>query len=257
MPEPDTLTIHLLCLHDKDREAYEQAAARLGLPSFVKITTHSCSLAALPSSVRFDAVVSPANSYGRLDGAFDDAISRALSPRDDYLALTRAAQAVLYREHRGWANPGSCTVVPVPADFAQRSRNVWGATHLLLCPTMRVPENVVWDKEVIYQCVWSLLCAVDKHNQAVAPVEAAAEGAGDANADDNGAGTGKIGSLLMTPLATGIGKVSEKVWAAQLVTALKHFDLAVRNPEEFASLDVERILSLDGDIQATYPQHLG
>ncbi|KAJ6782763.1 hypothetical protein PWT90_06011 [Aphanocladium album] len=251
MPEPANLTIHLLCMHDKDRDAYLRAAARSSPPPFASnITIHSSRLAAVPPSVRFDAIVSPANSYGRLDGAFDDAISRALSPADDYLALTRAAQAVLYREHRGWANPGSCTLVPVPAEFAAqgRSKNVWGVRHLLLCPTMRVPENVTWDKEVVYQCVWSMLCTIDRHNRAVEERKK--------NGGDGGAEGDKIESILMTPLATGIGRVSEDVWAAQLLLALRHFDLAIRNPEEFSALEVDRILTLDGEIQATYKTDL-
>ncbi|KAK8150502.1 hypothetical protein G3M48_001400 [Beauveria asiatica] len=242
MPQPANLTIHLLCMHDKDRDAYLAAAARSPPPAFASpVTMHSCALAQLPASVRLDAIVSPANSYGRLDGAFDDAISRALSPVDDYLALTRAAQAVLYAEHRGWANPGSCTRVPVPAAFAPpRSRNVWGVRHLLLCPTMRVPDSVVWDKEVVYQCVWSMLCAVDRYNQRV----------GQDNAGD------RIDSILMTPLATGVGRVSEHVWAAQLLLALRHFDMAIRNPDQFGALDVDRILTLDAEIQATYEANL-
>ncbi|ATY66981.1 phage tail assembly [Cordyceps militaris] len=248
MPEPASLTIHLLCMHDKDRAAYLAACARLGGPPpfAASLTLHSGALSQLPASVRLDAIVSPANSYGRLDGAFDDAISRALAPADDYHALTRAAQAVLYAEHRGWANPGSCTRVPVPPfpPPSRPTRNVWGVRHLLLCPTMRVPESVAWDKEIVYRCVWSMLCAVDKHNRAVGDGEEAA------------AAADRIGSVLMTPLATGVGRVSEHVWAAQLLLALRHFDLAVRNPEEFGALEVDRILTLDGEIQATYEANL-
>ncbi|KAF1733064.1 hypothetical protein CRV24_006961 [Beauveria bassiana] len=200
MPQPANLTIHLLCMHDKDRDAYLAAAARSPPPAFASpVTMHSCALAQLPPS------------------------------------------AVLYAEHRGWANPGSCTRVPVPAAFAPpRSRNVWGVRHLLLCPTMRVPESVVWDKEVVYQCVWSMLCAVDRYNQSVGQ-----DDAGD-----------RIESILMTPLATGVGRVSEHVWAAQLLLALRHYDMAIRNPDEFSALDVDRILTLDAEIQATYEANL-
>ncbi|KAJ2964932.1 hypothetical protein NQ176_g10757 [Zarea fungicola] len=83
---------------------------------------------------------------------------------------------------------------------------------------MRVPQDVTWDKEVIYHA---------------------------------GAGPGRIGSILMTPLATGVGRVSSHVWAAQLLLALRHFDQAIRNPAEFSALEVGRILSLDEEIQAT------
>ncbi|OAA70474.1 hypothetical protein ISF_02448 [Cordyceps fumosorosea ARSEF 2679] len=245
MPSPDAaLTIHLLCMHDKDRAAYLRAAEHSPPPpSLVRsVSIHDCALAQLPASVRLDAVVSPANAYGRLDGAFDDALSRALAPADDYHALTRAAQAVLWRERRGYANPGSCTLVGLPASWAapgssSASRNVWGVRCLLLCPTMRVPENVTWDKEIVYRCVWSMLCAVDAHNRAAADED-------------------RIASVLMTPLATGVGRVNENVWAAQLLLAMRHFDLALRNQDEFAALDVDRILTLDGEIRATYESNL-
>ncbi len=103
---------------------------------------------------------------------------------------------------------------------------------------MRVPQDVTWDKEVVYQCVWSMLCAVEKHNDAA------------------GAAGDRIDAILMTPLATGVGRVSADVWAAQLLLALRHYDLAVRNPDEFAALDVERIMALDDEIQATYESNL-
>ena len=132
-------------------EAFEVAKNRLRLPSSVPIKIHNCRLSALPSSVRFDTIVSPANSYGRLDGAFDDAISRALSPRDDYLALTHVVQKKLYEQYHGFAPPGTCTLVRFPDDFQARSRNVWGTHRVALCPTMRMPADVRWDREVIYE----------------------------------------------------------------------------------------------------------
>jgi O-acetyl-ADP-ribose deacetylase (regulator of RNase III) len=54
------------------------------------ITPINSRLNRLDPLVTFDLIVSPANSYGRLDGAFDDAILLAFSPRDDYEALMRA-----------------------------------------------------------------------------------------------------------------------------------------------------------------------
>src|SRR5271155_4907702 len=84
--------IQLLCVEKRFTEAFESARERYKLPSSVRISIHDYSLSQLPSSVKFDTIVSPANSYGRLD----DAISRALSPTDDYLALTHVAQATLY-----------------------------------------------------------------------------------------------------------------------------------------------------------------
>ncbi|PWY79181.1 macro domain-like protein [Aspergillus heteromorphus CBS 117.55] len=176
-------------------------------PPFPTITIHPCALSSLPPTTTVTAIVSPANSHGRLDGGFDDAISRFFSPKDDYMALTRHAQAHLYRTWRGYLPPGHCDLIPIPGDFAARSKNTFGTKFLALCPTMRVPRDARWDREIVYNCVWSLLCAVERHNRV----------AGDGE---------RIESLLMTPLATGCGGVSEERWARQFVLAIRHFELA-------------------------------
>ena len=156
-------------MNEKYTEAFKAAATKLNLPSNIQVTHHNNSLSGLDSSLRFECVVSPANSYALLDGGFDDAISRAFSPADNYYALTRHAQAELYKMSRGFAAPGTCTLIPIPKDFAERSRtgDRWGCRWLALCPTMRVPDNVEWDREVVYDCVWNLLCAIERHNRDV------------------------------------------------------------------------------------------
>ncbi|KFH42781.1 hypothetical protein ACRE_064660 [Hapsidospora chrysogenum ATCC 11550] len=222
--------IHLLCMQERFSDAFEAARQKHTLsPSITRnITVHNHPLSKLPSTVRFDTIVSPANSYGRLDGAFDDAISHALAPTDDYYALTRAAQRRLYEQWRGFAPPGSCTLVHIPDDFHARSRNVWGARRVALCPTMRVPDDARWDREIVYECVWSLLCAVDNHNRAVR-----AAGGGDDDDDDD---RDEIRSILMTPLGTGIGAITPERWASQAVLALKHFHDACANPDKWSAI---------------------
>ncbi|KAM4061126.1 phage tail assembly-like protein [Hirsutella rhossiliensis] len=217
--------IHLLCMDGRFSDAFTTALATYkgSLPSSVSVEIHNMALQFLPPSAKFDLVVSPANSYGRLDGSFDDAISRAFSPGDDYNALTYAAQAELYKEWRGFAPPGTCTLVRIPERFKERSKNVWGTRYLALCPTMRTPQEVVWDREVIYECVWSLLCAIDRHNRAL--------GQSGVSADDAG-----IRSILITPMATGVGRVSAERWAHQFILAIRHFVDAVENPAKWSAL---------------------
>lgn len=89
---------------------------------------------------------------------------------------------------------------------------------ILLCPTMRVPREVKWDKEVVFDCIWALLCAIDLHNQNTTSSES------------------RIESILMTPLATGVGRVSEARWAAQCVLAMKYWIEAVEKPEKWGNL---------------------
>lgn len=200
-------------------------------PTSIKISTINERLNSLPESTKFDLIVSPANSFARLDGAFDDAISRKFSPRDDYHALTRAAQSVLYEKWRGFAPPGSCTLVPFPAALAD---NELGCKWVAICPTMREPDNVTWDREVVFECVWSLLCQVEGYNR---------------SCDSANYG---IRSVLMTPLAAGVGKVSKERWAAQTVLAMKHFVDAVENPEIWSSLQWDRIGRLGDEIFKTW-----
>ncbi|KAG5983964.1 hypothetical protein E4U55_006574 [Claviceps digitariae] len=216
--------IHLLCMHSQHAEAFTSAAQKHHLPSSVTFEIHDAALQSIPAATKFDLIVSPANSYGRLDGGFDDAISRSFSPQHDYLALTHVAQARLYHEWCGFAPPGSCTLVPIPVEFAATSKNVWGTKYLALCPTMRTPQPVEWDREIVYESIWSLFVSIDKHNRQVL------------HAGHDGGESKKINSILLTPLATGIGKVSAKRWAAQMVLAIKHFVDAKQNPQKWSRL---------------------
>ncbi|KAM5349027.1 hypothetical protein ACJ41O_008850 [Fusarium nematophilum] len=229
--------IHLLCMEDHFISAFSSARHSHHLPSSIPIQIHNCALAQLPPAVTFDTVVSPANSYARLDGAFDDAISRAFAPINDYHALTRAAQSQLYRKWRGFAPPGTCTLISIPDDFAARSRNIWGARRVAICPTMRMPADVRWDKEVVYECVWSLLCEIDNHNRDVRE--------GNKNEEE-------IRSVLMTPLATGVGRVSGDKWAAQVVLAMKHFVEASENPEKWGRMEWADLGKSCAEVQLTW-----
>ncbi|KAE8387727.1 hypothetical protein BDV23DRAFT_120619 [Aspergillus alliaceus] len=215
----DIPEITLLCMEDKFITAFNEALP-IHWPSFaenpkIKFTVLNFGLHAVPSTTKFQLVVSPANSYGRLDGAFDDAISRKFCrPHHPYDTLTRAAQTVLYEKWRGFAPPGSCTLVPFPKDM--EGTNVWGCKWVAICPTMRSPNKVSWDREVVYECVWSLLCQLEGWNR-------------DRSED-------RIDNILMTPLATGIGGVSPQRWASQLILALKHFVDALERPERWNQL---------------------
>ncbi|KAE9987598.1 hypothetical protein EG328_002239 [Venturia inaequalis] len=247
---PTTLpNITLLCLSQTSKTAFQTALQKY-LPHLPKTTTlsiHNSSLAALPATTKFDAIVSPANSYGIMDGAFDDAISVLLSPnpRDPrgagYRWVTRKVQGVLYGRWRGWAPVGSCTVVDVRRDGGWfglcRAREVikgegegdggdgmehkHGCKFVLVCPTMRVPREVRWDREVVFECVWALLCAVDMHNRECSEPRSSGS---------------RIDTILLTPLATGAGRISEARWAAQCVLAMKYWLEAVEQPEKWANL---------------------
>jgi O-acetyl-ADP-ribose deacetylase (regulator of RNase III) len=229
--------INLLCMEERFIHAFHQALAQhwpeTNTTPKPTITILNTSLRQVPSSTKFDLVVSPANSYGRLDGAFDDAISRAFCcpPKHGYDTLTEAAQRVLYERWRGFAPPGTCTLVPFPDELL--GENEWGCRWVAICPTMRWPVRVSWDREVVYECVWSLLCQVEGWNR-------------DCKREE------RIESILITPIATGIGRVSAAKWAEQFVLAMRHFVDALQRPERWGALSWGDVTEEVEEVKATW-----
>ncbi|KAF8546641.1 macro domain-like protein, partial [Imleria badia] len=91
------------------------------------------------AQVTFDCIVSPANSYGIMDGGFDFYLDR----------------------YYGFAPPGSCILVPglPPNDFSCKT--------IAVCPTMRYPEELTWHKDIVYNTMWSLLVELENWNKKV------------------------------------------------------------------------------------------
>lgn len=163
---------------------------------------------------------------------FDQVLSDVLAPADDPDALTRTAQNVLYRRWRGFAPPGTCTLIPL-ADTPCHP-NVFNCRYIALCPTMRFPSNVTWHREIVYNCVWSLLVAIDEHN---------------ARASETDSGPTPIASVGMTGLATGIGGVPASVCGRQTALAFAHYQDASSHPEKWSSLSWDDILTMPLDVR--------
>ncbi|QKX57609.1 uncharacterized protein TRUGW13939_04727 [Talaromyces rugulosus] len=230
--------ISVLCINEADIKALNQALSATwpAHTQSLKIGTIYESLRNLPKENQFDLIVSPANSYGILDGGFDDAISRTFClPKHHYRALTDAAQRKLYEQWRGFAPPGSCTLVKMPSELQETNR--WGCRHVALCPTMRVPSIATWNREVVYESVWSLMCEVDRWNYPTG---------GDSRAED------RISTILTTPLATGTGGVDSDTWACQFTLALKHFSDALERPQRWSSLEWTDLNKEVKDVEATW-----
>jgi O-acetyl-ADP-ribose deacetylase (regulator of RNase III) len=111
---------------------------------------------------------------------------------------------------------------------------------------MRRPSDVRWDREVVYECIWSLLCAIDNHNCSVR--KAIEKGDREGTVEDEE----EIQSILMTPLATGVGRVSPETWACQAVLALKHFVEASENPDKWSRLELVDIAVSTLEVEMTW-----
>ncbi len=84
-------------------------------------------------------IVSPANSFGLMDGGYDKAIIDYLGERAQTNVLT-----MLDAVYKGYQPIGTC--LPIP----------FGKYTILHTPTMRTPEIIV-DHRVIYDCMRSCL----------------------------------------------------------------------------------------------------
>jgi len=93
---------------------------------------------------------------------------------------------------------------------------------------------VSWDREVVYECVWSLLCQVEGFNRGLGSEER------------------KIGRILMTPLAVGAGRVSKERWAMQTVLALRHFVDALERPKRWGALQWDAIEEDCAQVEKTW-----
>ena len=101
---------------------------------------------------------------------------------------------------------------------------------------MRIPEDVVWNREIVYNCMWSLLVSLDQHNQAE-------------EISRNGK---RIHKVLMTGLATGVGNVSAERCAQQMALAVENFIDASENPEKWSSMEWDDALTYAHDCRRTH-----
>ncbi|TFY76779.1 hypothetical protein EWM64_g7233 [Hericium alpestre] len=168
----------------------------------------------------FDCIVLPANSYGKLDGGFDYFLLEALALPDDKDAPTRIAQSTLYTQWKGYMPPGTCTLVLLANTPC--ADNLHACTFIVLCPTMHVPMIVTWNREVVYNCMWTLLNALDRHNTSTA-----SEGGGEGR---------RIRMVLMTGLAMGSGCMLEEHCMQQMALVVHDFAEAAADPEKWSSL---------------------
>ncbi|RDX41095.1 macro domain-like protein [Lentinus brumalis] len=152
----------------------------------------------------FECLVSPANSFGIMDGGYDMALSVAFTVDKDIWALTNAVQDVLQRKHRGYLPPASCTLVPLTPELT--ASNPLGCTVLAVVPTMRAPENVSWHLDLVHDSMWNLLTALWRWNEGERPE-----------------GAEPIIKVLMTGLATGYGEMSFEKCAKQMFLAARNF----------------------------------
>ena len=142
-----------------------------------------------------DAIVSPANSFGIMDGGLDAAIRHELGWH-----VETAVQERIVEKHHGELPVGS-------AELIATGHARW--PFLVVAPTMRVPENVAQTLNA-YLAFRAALLAVAQHNRE-SPQNA-------------------IRTLIVPGLGTGVGSMDSRRCAAQMRIAFDHVSKPARIP---------------------------
>lgn len=109
-----------------------------------------------------DAIVSPANSFGLMDGGYDKAII-------DYFGeeLMNDVKNMILQDWYGEQPVGTSITVPIVNKFIYKQiadEKVIPCHPILIhTPTMRTPETIV-DSRIIYQCMRTTLIEAIKQN---------------------------------------------------------------------------------------------
>lgn len=107
-----------------------------------------------------EGIVSPANSFGYMDGGYDKAIIDYLGEQAQTNVLT-----MLNSITDGYQPVGTCIGIP------------FGKYTILHTPTMRYPEEII-DPRVVFDCMLSVLKYCDKNNIKSVVIPAFGEGTG-------------------------------------------------------------------------------
>lgn len=138
------------------------------------------------SGTKADAIVSPANSWGYMDGGIDLAYSRHFG-----WDLSAHLREVLFHEYDGELLVGQAAIIDIKP-FKPDTNYRW----LISAPTMRIPMDVS-DTVNAYLAFRATLLAVKKHNTQAKYAD-------------------QITSILCPGLGTAIGNMSPEICAQQM-----------------------------------------
>jgi O-acetyl-ADP-ribose deacetylase (regulator of RNase III) len=135
----------------------------------------------------YDCLVSPANSFGMMDGGIDAAITKFFG-----ISLMEKVQQKILDDYRGEQSVGTSFII-----------ETGHPQHPFLAhtPTMRVPMQIV-GTDIPYVAMWAMLLAVDQHNRSAKRM---------------------ITSIACPGLGTGIGRITPDESARQMALAYDHF----------------------------------
>ncbi|KAK3585535.1 hypothetical protein CHS0354_022943 [Potamilus streckersoni] len=173
-----------------------------------------------------DAIVSPANSFGFMDGGIDMTYSMHFGwqlqerlqkvIREEYNGELMVGDAIIIPTFEGWINDGS-------VDWSKFNEGQ-PIKYLISAPTMRVPLDVS-DTANAYIAFRSVILSVKKHNSTP--------------------GNDPIHTVLCPGLGTAVGRMPKIRCAYQMLRAYETFELNINeemiHPESLATPSIDHL----------------
>jgi O-acetyl-ADP-ribose deacetylase (regulator of RNase III) len=153
-----------------------------------------CGFEQLPT---YDCLVSPANSFGMMDGGMDAAITNFFG-----VALMNKVQQRILDDYWGEQPVGTSFIIETDHP---------SYPFLAHTPTMRVPMQIV-GTDIPYIAMWAMLLAVAHHNRS----RSVSKGA---SSESNR----PISTIACPGFGTGIGRIPPQEAARQMALAYDHF----------------------------------
>lgn len=139
----------------------------------------------------YDVIISPANSYGRMDGGFDAVLSQRFPD------LQQCVRQELSDQRGGYLAPGQAILAPT---------NDVAHPLCVVAPTMRLPSVIVPREDiVVYDAMWSILHCLSNHVKA----------------------GNSISRVAIPGLGTGAGGVSHARAASLMEMAYRHWRIGI------------------------------
>jgi O-acetyl-ADP-ribose deacetylase (regulator of RNase III) len=176
-----TSTIKLI-LVDPNYELSQAFRSRFDYLPNVEIA--NCGFEQLPS---YDCLVSPAKSFGMMDGGVDAAITKFFG-----ISLMERVQQKILDDYLGEQSVGTSFIIETGHPQYP---------FLAHTPTMRVPMQIV-GTDIPYIAMWAMLLAIEQHNSYH---------------------NRKIITIACPGLGTGIGRIPPDESARQMALAYDHF----------------------------------
>jgi O-acetyl-ADP-ribose deacetylase (regulator of RNase III) len=168
----------------------------------------------------FDCLVSPANSFGLMDGGTDAAITRFFGD-----GLQKRVQKLIIEEYCGEQPVGTSIIVPT---------GHLKHPYLAHTPTMRIPMPIA-RTDYAYLATWAVLTAVHHHNRQTER---------------------QIQTVACPDLGIGVGRMPFREAARQIALAYQNYPSPPRQITWHFASERQRLLGRGGDLSAALPKSM-